>query len=92
MAWAQRNRVKVPEQLPLLSVDDDPDYHDLSLSRCELDWEGVGYLMAHAIIGDFAVPTTEEGVVRVRARVVGKLTTKQGPVRGGRCGFGMRCA
>jgi hypothetical protein len=67
--------VKVPAQLSLLSLDDDPDYHHLGLSRCELDWEGIGYLMAHAIIGDFQVPTTEEGVIRARARVVEKLTT-----------------
>lgn len=76
LVWANAVRMAVPDRLQIISLDDDPACHHLGLTRCELDWEGLGYLMAHAIIGDFSVPHTDEGVIRARARVVGKLTTR----------------
>ena len=66
---------KVPEDVSAVSVDKSPAYLNRGFTRCELDQDSIGYLMAHAIIGDFAVPRTTKGFIRVNARVIEKLTT-----------------
>lgn len=76
LACAERRGARVPDRLSIVSLDNDPAYYHLGLTRCELDWERLGYQMAHAIVGDFPVPRTREGCLRVAARVVEKLTTR----------------
>lgn len=73
---ARERRLHVPRDLSILSLENDPRYYHLSISCCEPDWDTIGYLMAHAILGDIAVERTTRGFLRTRARVVGKMTTR----------------
>ncbi|MBD3244111.1 MAG: GntR family transcriptional regulator [Chitinivibrionales bacterium] len=72
---AEDKGVAVPGRISLLSLDNDPAYYHLGLSRCELDWQGLGYLMAHWFIGDIPVARTREGYLRANGRIVEKSTT-----------------
>ena len=65
----------MPGDTMVVSFDDDPSHYQLGLSRFEVDWERVGYLMAHAMIGDFPLPRTSTGFVRPSVRFLHKLTT-----------------
>lgn len=77
LSWAAQQRIRVPADLSILTLDDAPAYYHLGITRCRLDWEAVGYLMAHALIGDFPIEKTTRGYLRVHARVVEKLTTRR---------------
>jgi DNA-binding transcriptional regulator YhcF (GntR family) len=65
----------VPGRHAVLTLDNDPSFYHLGISRIEIDWYGLGHLLAHALMGDIAVPRTPEGYLRAEARVVEKRTT-----------------
>ncbi|MBD3243135.1 MAG: hypothetical protein GF331_21265 [Chitinivibrionales bacterium] len=73
--WAHRRRLHVPANLAVIGLENDPAFYHRGLSRVDPDWSSMGYMMAHALIGDFAVPTGPGRVIETRARVVEKLTT-----------------
>lgn len=73
---ARDSRIDIPGRVDMLSFDNDPACYHLGLSRCEIDWQGVGYLMAHWFIGDIPVAHTREGYLRGAGRVVEKSTTR----------------
>jgi DNA-binding transcriptional regulator YhcF (GntR family) len=74
--WAQRQGVKVPDDLSLVVLENNPRYFHLGLTYCGPDWEGIGYLMAHTIIGDFPIEKTNRGFIKTKAIILEKLTTK----------------
>lgn len=73
--WALDHGVTLGEDLSLLSFENNPQYYHESISCCIPDWEQMGYLMAHSIIGDFPVARTHKGFVRVKADVLERGTT-----------------
>ena len=75
LQWAKSERVPVPKQLGILTLEDNPDYYHVGISRFEPDLERIGYLLAHSIIGDFTIAKTSKGYLRTSARIVEKLTT-----------------
>jgi DNA-binding LacI/PurR family transcriptional regulator len=75
LPWLQSQGRQVPKDTMVVGLDDDPSHYQLGLSRFEVDWERIGYLMAHALIGDFRLPRTPEGFVRPSVRFLHKLTT-----------------
>jgi hypothetical protein len=72
---AERLRVNVPAEAGLLSFANDPQYLHEGISCSVPDWQQIGYLMAHALIGDFPVARTGKGFLRVRAEVLERQTT-----------------
>ena len=74
--WARARKKAVPRDLSIISLESDPAYYHHGFTRCEPDWEGAGYLMAHVVVGDIPIERTSKGFVRVRARVVEKLTSR----------------
>lgn len=69
-----RQGIAVPRQVSLISTDNNPSYYHLGISRCEIDWYGLGSLLAHAIIQDFPVRFDSRNRLPVRAQVLEKLT------------------
>jgi hypothetical protein len=59
-----------------MTVENDPAYYHLGLTYCYPDFARLGYLMAHALIGDFPVEKTTRGSIRMHTLVVEKLTTR----------------
>lgn len=76
LQWAHSVRVPVPGTLSMVSLDYDHRYCHLGLTRCEPDWDRIGYTMAHAIVGDMPLHRTTQGFLRVGARVIEKQTTR----------------
>lgn len=76
LEWLGANRRRAPNDVSIIGLQNDPAYYHLGISRVEADWEGIGYLMAHAIMGDFAVPRTTRGFIRVGAKLMRKSTSK----------------
>jgi hypothetical protein len=76
LVWAGDRSVRVPEEVSVVCLEDNPGHYRQGISRCEADVEAIGYLMGHVIIGDFAVQKTTKGFIRVGAKIVEKLTTR----------------
>lgn len=75
LQWAEQNRVAVPRDMAILSLENRPKFYHLGISSCTFDWESVGYLMAHAIIGDVPLAQTSRGFIKTRAVVLERGTT-----------------
>jgi DNA-binding LacI/PurR family transcriptional regulator len=75
LGWLERQGIPVPDRVQVVAFDNDPDYHSLGITSCLPDWEGIGYLMAHALIRDFPVERTRLGYIRMRALLLERETT-----------------
>jgi DNA-binding transcriptional regulator YhcF (GntR family) len=84
--WAEKNRIRVPQDLAIVGIhtpldvaiapiEDDSHFHHLGISCCVCDWERIGYLMAHAVIGDIPIEKTSKGFIRVGALMLERQTT-----------------
>ncbi len=62
----------------LLSFENNPLYYHQGITCCTPDWDQMGYLMAHAMIGDFQVARTRKGFLRVKADVLERGSAGQG--------------
>jgi hypothetical protein len=77
-AEATRRKMRVPRDLSILTLDDDPHYYHQGISSCGPDFERVGYLMARAVLGDLPVARTSRGFIRSAGRVIERGTTRTG--------------
>ena len=59
--WARSHKVKIPQDLQIIGLEDRPSCYPSVLSTGVPDWEGCGYLMAHALMRDFPVARTRKG-------------------------------
>jgi hypothetical protein len=73
--WCRARGARVPRDVGIITLESDPRTYHLGISRCEPDWERVGFVLAHAVIGDVPLERTTRGFVRQGARVVEKMTT-----------------
>lgn len=65
----------VPGDIALVSLESAPELLAHGISSCAPDLSMLGYLMAHALIGDFELKRTSHGFIRVPGRVVERFTT-----------------
>lgn len=72
--WARTNRIRVPRDLSIVAFSDGQLGRERGITCCVPDWDRIGYLMAHAIIGDIPVERSSKGFLRAQARVVERLT------------------
>jgi hypothetical protein len=75
LAWCRGRRVPVPSRVAILSARDTPRCHHHGISACATDWRTIGYLLAHALVGDIPVARTTRGFIRTSVRVFERLTT-----------------
>lgn len=75
LTWARDHRMRIPGDIAVLSTDDKPRYYHLGLSRLEVDWDGLGILMAHCLMHPGRVPRTPSGVPPSPVRTIEKQTT-----------------
>ncbi|MBD3239621.1 MAG: GntR family transcriptional regulator [Chitinivibrionales bacterium] len=68
---------RVPSDLSILCLEDDPYYYHLGLSYCGPDFDRIGYLMAHCLIGDIPVARSGQGLMSASAVLVDKQTTRR---------------
>ncbi|MBD3391641.1 MAG: GntR family transcriptional regulator [Chitinivibrionales bacterium] len=75
LRWARGAKIRVPEDLAIIGLENNSDFFSDGITTVEPDWETIGYLMAHALIGDFDLEKTSRGFMRVAANVHERLTT-----------------
>jgi DNA-binding LacI/PurR family transcriptional regulator len=68
-------KLSVPRDIGILSLENSPDHYHLSATACAPDWDLIGYLMAHSIIGDFPLNKTSHGYLRIPCPVIQRDTT-----------------
>lgn len=67
--------LEVPREISVLSLENSPAYYHLCASACAPDWDLIGYLMAHSIVGDFPLNKTSHGYLRIPCSVIHRSTT-----------------
>ncbi|MBD3392637.1 MAG: GntR family transcriptional regulator [Chitinivibrionales bacterium] len=72
---ARKAGLAVPRDVAVLSLEDDPRYYHLGISYCGPDHDQLGYLLAHALIGDIPIAKTSKGYIRTSGMVIEKLTS-----------------
>ncbi len=75
LSWCGQNKVRVPKQLSILSLQNKPENFHLGLTSCVPDWDSIGYTMAHALIGDIKVEKTSKGYIRCKSIILERQTT-----------------
>jgi DNA-binding transcriptional regulator YhcF (GntR family) len=71
-----REGLRFPRDMGIVTLQVDSRYLDRGITYCGPDWETIGYLMAHAVMGDIAVARTRKGFIRTRATVMERMTTR----------------
>jgi DNA-binding transcriptional regulator YhcF (GntR family) len=74
--YCERNSKKIPHDIAIISLENDPCCYHRGISYCDVDWDKIGYQMAHIITGTLSVAKTTKGFIRTEARVVERLTTR----------------
>ncbi len=72
---ASEHRITVPAHTAILTLEDDPGRYHLGLSYCGPDFDRIGYLMAHALLGDLPLSYSSRGFVQAFCRMVHRQTT-----------------
>lgn len=75
LAWLRQRGRRVPQDVAIAGFQNDPQYYHLGISTCGPDWDGMGYVMAHALVGDIRLARSGRGFLKVRCRMTEKLTT-----------------
>lgn len=65
--WCDSHRVSVPSEAALLCFDDDLSMCHRGIASCVPDWNTIGYIMAHALIGDIPLEKSRKGFLRTPA-------------------------
>ena len=75
VSWCREHRVAIPREVGIMGIQNRPDYYEYGISACVPDWRSIGYLMAHAVMGDIAVERTRRGYLRTPVTILERLTT-----------------
>lgn len=68
--------IAVPDDIEILTLESAAEHLAWGLSACAPDWDRIGYLMAHGIIGDFPIEKTHRRFIKVSCDMSLRLTTK----------------
>jgi DNA-binding LacI/PurR family transcriptional regulator len=75
-AFAESRGMRVPRDVSVLCLEDDPRYYGLGISSCGPDLDRIGYLMAHTLLGDVPLAYSSRGFLEAFCSVVDKQTTR----------------
>ena len=67
VAWCQSRRLPLPSEASVLCFDDNPSLSLRGIATCIPDWATMGYLMAHALVGDIPIKKSRQGFLRTPA-------------------------
>jgi DNA-binding transcriptional regulator YhcF (GntR family) len=73
--WCGMKGVKVPRNLSIIGLENNRLHVHRGITSCVRDWETIGYLMAHAILGDIPLMTTSKGYIQHDALLLERATT-----------------
>jgi len=72
---AKARRISVGKDIRAIGLEGSSDFRHLNPTYLDIREDHVGYLMAHALIGDIAVEKGARGYLRVNAEIVERLTS-----------------
>lgn len=75
LAVATDKGLRVPRDVSIISMCDDPALCHLGISCCVRDRGHAGYALAHALIGNMPVEKTTRGFIRLRVQLLERRTT-----------------
>ncbi len=67
LGWCESRRVSIPSETAILCFDENPSLSLKGIASCVPDWHTIGYLMAHALIGDIPIRKSRKGYLRTPA-------------------------
>jgi DNA-binding transcriptional regulator YhcF (GntR family) len=73
--WCRKNGVDIPGRASIISLENNWKYPHLGITCCNRDWEAIGYLMAHALIGDITPEKSSRGFMQLPSLLQEKTTT-----------------
>jgi DNA-binding transcriptional regulator YhcF (GntR family) len=78
--YARSRNIPVPQRFSALSIESDPRYYHLGLTRCQIDTELLGFQLAHTLMEDLDSSALDGRNLLYHAQVVEKLTTNRRPL------------
>ncbi len=72
--WCTTNRIPLPSGTAVLCFDESPALAVRGVATCVPDWPTIGYLMAHALIGDIPVKKSRRGFLHTPALLYERRT------------------
>ena len=72
--WLNDNRVRMPSEAAVLCFDEDVSLARRGIASCVPDRHTIGYLMAHALIGDIPIKKSRQGFLRTPAILCERCT------------------
>lgn len=75
LEYARSVGLRVPEEVSVISLEDDPRYFHHGISYCGPDFDRLGYLMAHTLLGDIPAPHSRLGLLDAPGRIIHRETT-----------------
>lgn len=76
LAWAAEQRCAVPEKASIVSLENSPLGARKGIACCVPDYQNIGYILAHAIIGDIPLERTQRGFLRTRSLILERYTAR----------------
>lgn len=75
MEWCRKAGKRIPHDISIVSLENNRKYYRHGITACVRDWETMGYLMAHALIGDIPLQYTRRGFIQCDALLLQRQTT-----------------
>ncbi|MBD3243436.1 MAG: GntR family transcriptional regulator [Chitinivibrionales bacterium] len=73
--WCADKGLRVPADIAIVGLENDRRFAERGITACVRDWETMGYLMAHVLIGDIPIQKTHRGFVAYDALLLERQTT-----------------
>ncbi|MBD3319933.1 MAG: hypothetical protein GF350_02440 [Chitinivibrionales bacterium] len=74
--WAIQRGIAISKLLSIISLENNPAFYHMCITSCIPDWDKIGYVMAHAVIGDIPIKKTSKGFIRANVKTIERLTTR----------------
>lgn len=72
--YCAMRQLRVPRDVGIVGLENDPAFLSRGLTTCVPDWDAVGYLWAHTLIGDIPIERSSKGFVNARAALYRRRT------------------
>jgi len=73
--WCAAHGIAVPAGMSIVCLENDHHYAGRAITCCIRDWDRMGYLMAHALMGDIPLRLSRRGFVDFDAPLLERRTT-----------------
>jgi hypothetical protein len=73
--WCNARAIGIPDNIAIVGYENDPAYYHYGITSCIIDWDTIGYLLAHAAIGDISIARTSKRYIQTNASIIQRRTT-----------------